>query len=132
MIHASLLSVLAATLAAFMVGGLWYGPLFGKIWQAEMGFDDACKPGSGMVRVFAITLVCEAVSAFFLGHLLGHVAHSMRTAMMISSGMALGFVIPAMVINASYAQKSLKLILIDTGHWLAVFTVMGAVLVALG
>ena len=132
MIHASLVSVLAATIAGFMAGGLWYGPLFGKMWQAEMRFDDVCKPSGGMARVFAITLVCEGVSAFFLGHLLGHVAHSLRTAMMISCGMALGFVIPAMVINASYAQKSLKLILIDAGHWLVVFAIMGAVLVALG
>ena len=134
MMHASILSVLVATVAAFMAGGLWYGPLFGKAWQAEQGFGEAekARAKAGMARLFAVTLVCEFVSAFFLGHLLAHVSHSARFTMMISVGMALGFVIPAMVVNYMYAMKSLKLIAIDAGHWIVVFAVMGAVFVLMG
>ena len=127
MVQASLLAVLVATIAAFMVGGLWYGPLFGKIWTFEQGFTEADKARSSMGKLFATTLVAEAISAFFLGHLLGHVAHSVQTTMMISSGIALGFVIPALVVNYSYGLKSWRLMAIDAGHWLVVFAVMGGV-----
>ena len=134
MIHAPILSVLAATIVAFCVGGVWYGPLFGKAWAAEVGFSEQekAKARAGMARLFAISLVCEFVSAFFLGHLLGHVAHGARFTMMISTGMALGFVGPATVMNAAYQAKSARLIAIDVGHWLAVYAAMGAVFVSLG
>ena len=29
-------AILTVTLAGFAVGGLWYGPLFGKAWLAAM------------------------------------------------------------------------------------------------
>ena len=31
------LAILVATVAAFVLGGLWYGPLFGKAWMAALG-----------------------------------------------------------------------------------------------
>ena len=34
----SWLATLVATLLAFALGALWYGPLFGKAWMAEQGF----------------------------------------------------------------------------------------------
>ncbi len=132
MIHAHLVSILAATVAAFMVGGLWYGPLFGKAWMAECGFTQADKGRVNMGKLFGTTLAMELVSAFFLGHLLGHVAHSAQTTMMISIGIALGFIVPMIVVDYSYAMKSWRLTAIDCGHWLAVYAAMGAVFVALG
>ncbi|MBA2459694.1 MAG: DUF1761 family protein, partial [Gemmatimonadales bacterium] len=32
--NVSLLAVLVATLLGFVLGGLWYGPLFGRAWMA--------------------------------------------------------------------------------------------------
>ena len=132
MLNAHLLSVVAAAIAAFMVGGLWYAPLFGKVWMAEMGFTEADKAKVNPVRLFGGTLALELLSAFFLGHLLAHVSHSAQVTMMISAGMALGFVIPALLVNYMYAMKSAKLMVIDAGHWLVVYLVMGAVFVVLG
>ena len=40
MANANLLAILIAAVAGFMVGGLWYGPLFGKTWQREIGLSD--------------------------------------------------------------------------------------------
>ena len=34
----NLAAVLAAALAAFVLGFLWHGPLFGKLWMRLMGF----------------------------------------------------------------------------------------------
>ena len=32
-------AVLASGVAAMVVGGIWYGPLFGKMWMQGMGWD---------------------------------------------------------------------------------------------
>ena len=32
--------MVVAAASAFVVGGLWYGPIFGKAWMAEMGFTE--------------------------------------------------------------------------------------------
>ena len=29
--------ILLAALSSFLLGGLWYGPLFGKAWQRSIG-----------------------------------------------------------------------------------------------
>lgn len=34
----NLLAVLVATLSTFLVGWIWYGPLFGKAWINAVGF----------------------------------------------------------------------------------------------
>lgn len=132
MAYAHLTSTLAATAAAFAVGGLWYGPLFGKTWMAEWQFAEEDKAKVKPARLFALTLLFEGISAFFLGHLLTHTAQGAYRTMMISTGIGLGFVGPALVVNYLYAARSLRLTLIDVGHWLAVYAAMGAVFVALG
>jgi len=132
MAYAHVTSTLAATAAAFTVGGLWYGPLFGKSWQAEMHFTEADKGRVNPLKLFGLTLVLELVSAFFLGHLLTHTAQGAYRTMMIATGMGLGFVGPATAVNHLYGMKSLKLIALDVGHWIAAYAAMGAVFVALG
>jgi len=134
MIQAHLLPVLLAAAAAFLAGGLWYGVLFGRLWQAALGWGEAEKTRAraSMARTSALTFGLELLSAFFLGHLLAHVAHGARFTMMIATGMALGFVGPATAMNALYELKPWRLIAIDVGHWVVVYAVMGAVFVLLG
>ena len=33
-------AVFAAAVSSFLLGGVWYGPLFGKAWNAAAGMDD--------------------------------------------------------------------------------------------
>lgn len=132
MAYAHLTSTLAATVAGFAVGGLWYGPLFGKPWMAEMGFTEADKGRVNPAKLFGLTLALECVSAFFLGHLLTHTAQGAARTMMIATGIGLGFVGPAVLVNCLYGMKSLKLMAIDVGHWVAVYAAMGGVFVLLG
>ena len=131
MTPAALLPIAVATIAAFMAGGLWYGPLFGKVWQAEQRLTGADKARASMVRLFAATLVCEAIMATGL-RAMPLVGHDVRFTMAVALGMAVLFVIPAMVVNHSYGLKSARLMAIDAGHWLLVFAVMGLVFGLLG
>jgi len=38
MIEVNYLAVFIATIASFVFGWLWYGPLFGKAWMRMMGY----------------------------------------------------------------------------------------------
>jgi len=127
-----LLPVAAATMAAFFAGGLWYGPLFGKAWQAEHGMTDGQWATANKPVLFAIALVCEAIPALALSQLLSRIPHDRGMTMVIALGAAIGFGIPAVVMNHSFALKSWTLIAIDAGHWLLVFVVIGGVFAATG
>ena len=124
------LAVLAASVAGFLVGGLWYGPLFGKAWQAARGLsDEALKSGANMPLIFGLTFVLNIVSAFVLDHTLGTYGDpDMSLSLMIAGGIALGFVIPAMGVNYLFSRMSLRLFLIDAGYWLVIYCLMGAIL----
>lgn len=126
------LAVLAAAVAAFAVGAIWYGALFGRAWMAERGVTRESARGGNMPLVFGITFVLDLVAAFVLDHVFGTYGHPpMALALAIAGGIALGFILPAIGVNYLFARMSLKLFLIDAGHWLVAYCVMGAVLTGL-
>jgi hypothetical protein len=52
----NLWAILAATVAAFVLGGLWYSPLlFGRAWVRANGFGEAPGPAGG--KIFGIGFV---------------------------------------------------------------------------
>ena len=51
------LAVVGAALAGFVIGGLWYGPLLGKVWQRESGLSDEALKNGSMVQIFGLTFV---------------------------------------------------------------------------
>ena len=126
------LAVLAAAVAAFAVGAIWYGVLFGKAWMAERGITAELARSSNMPLVFGTTFVLDLVAAFVLDHVFGTYGHPpMALALAIAGGIAVGFIIPSIGVNYLFSRMSLKLFLIDTGHWLVAYCVMGAVLTGL-
>jgi len=64
-------AVLVAAIVSFVVGWLWYGPLFGKMWKGLMGFTDesmkamAMKPATAMFWEFVTSLIMAYVLANF-------------------------------------------------------------------
>ena len=126
------LAVVAATIATFVVGGLWYSPLlFSKAWQREAGLSDEQIRGASMARIFAgafaLTFVAASVFAFFLGPDSG-------LAFGASTGFAagLGWVASALGVLYLFERRTLKLWLINGGYNVAAFTVIGAVIGAIG
>ncbi len=61
------LSVIVATIAAFILGSLWYSPvLFGKVWQKELGLSDEKIKNANMAVIFGTSFVLEFIAAFVL------------------------------------------------------------------
>ncbi len=132
MANANLLAILVAAAAGFLVGGLWYGPLFGKIWMAENGFTEDELKKANMLKIYGLTFAFSVLSAVFLGHLLAFFDTSTRATLMISAGIALGYIVPAIGTNYLFARKSGKLFAIDAGYWVVFYAAMGLVFVFLG
>lgn len=127
------MTILIAAAAGFLVGGVWYGPLLGKAWMHERGLTDEGLKQGNMLLIYGTTFMLSIVSAIFLGHLLAHFGEmSARSTMMISTGIALGFIVPAIGINYLFSRASLKLFGIDAGYWIVFYAAMGAIFVALG
>ena len=45
----NMVAILVAVVANFILGFLWYTPLFGKAWAKEMGFDMSVKPPASVI-----------------------------------------------------------------------------------
>jgi hypothetical protein len=127
------LAVVVATLAFFAVGAIWYTALFGRIWQREVGLsEEQLAGGRNMMLVMGICFVLEFIVCLTVGHMFDFLEPSDRAKMMITLGLALGVMAPAVGINYLYQRKSLTLFLVDAGHFLAGMAAVGAVFVALG
>jgi hypothetical protein len=125
-------AVVPTALLGFAVGGLWYGPLFGKAWAAARGLSDEQLKNANMPLIFGLTFLLNLFSAAVLDHVLAtYGGPGVHLTMMIAGGVALGFILPAMAVNYLFARLSLKLFLIDGGYWLIIYVLMGVVLALL-
>ncbi len=126
-------AVLAAAIAAWLAGAVWYGVL-AKPWMAALGWTEAdMKDASGKRVVPAVPMVvsfvAELVMAYFLAGLLYHLGgpNPMRGAIAGALIWA-GFVVTSNAVNNAIQKRTLMLTVIDNGHWLLVLVTMGVVL----
>ncbi len=128
------LAILAATLSAFVVGFLWYGPVLGRAWMDSAGITEEQVASGNMARIFSLALVFQLVMAFCLAMFFyGGTAESAEL-INASSGAFYGFltgfgwVAMALGVNALFEQRSFRYMAINGGYWIIVFTLMGLIL----
>ncbi len=123
------LSIIVAALSAFAVGGIWYGPLFGKRWMRETGVTADSARGRNMPLLYGSVFVLNLFSAFILAHVLAtYGTPDLILSVLIGTGIAGGFILPAIAVNYLFQGRSLVLVLIEGGYWLAAYGAMSAIL----
>jgi hypothetical protein len=122
----NLWAVLVAAASAFMLGGIWYGPLFKNAWCREAGVDPNAAPGHPG-RIFGGAFVLSLVAAIAFASYLGPTPELHRA---LHTGLYVGvaFVATSFGINYLFAGRSLKLWLIDGGYHTLQFVLYGLVL----
>jgi hypothetical protein len=125
------LAVVIAAVVNMVVGAAWYSPaLFGKEWSRLIGrrMEDMRKnAGPG----YAITTVGALVQSWIFAYLLG--AMSITTA---AEGASIGFLIwiafvaVTQGVNTVFSGSRKKLWAINTGYFLVVLIINGAILAA--
>jgi hypothetical protein len=131
------MAILVAVVANFILGFLWYTPLFGKAWAKENGFDTSVKPASGELAKGMIFMV---IGNFFLAYVLAHniaawgYVPGIKEMPMFGNIMSsavftwLGFYLPVDLGTVAWERKSWKLFAINTGYHLAMLLVASTIL----
>ena len=120
------LAVIVSALAGFAIGGLWYGPLFGKAWMREVGMTDEKMKSANMLKIYGGALLLNLIAAFSLAMFIGRGDMNFG----VFAGFMTGFTFVSMALGVTYLfeHRSLKLWLINAGYQTVIFTVMGAIL----
>ncbi len=124
----SWVGVIVATIAAFVVGGAYYG-ILAKPWMKAARLDPSDTKMSA--SLFGVSLVSEFVMAVVLSLIVSALTMgevSIGQGLVVAFVLWLGFVVTTQTINHRYQGFGWDLTLIDCGHWLLVFLVQGAVI----
>ncbi len=122
----SLLRVFVAALATFVLGGIWYGPLFGKAWQRAAGVSDEKLKTGHPAKVFGLSFVLAFVSAWVFAMFLGP-APKPAFAVGVGALAGLCWVGAAFGINDLFERRSFRLWAINAGYHTLCFTLYGVV-----
>jgi len=127
------LAIVLATVVFFAVGAVWYSALFARAWQREVGLStEQLTGGRNMMLIMGTCLLLEFTVVLMLGHLFARIQPGDHAKMMMATGFGLAIMAPAIGINYLYQRRSLKLFLIDAGHFVVGMTAVGLVFVLLG
>lgn len=132
----SMIAILVAAVIGFFIGGIWYG-ILGNAWMKAASIDPADmvdEQGKKKMPVVPMVLAAFAnlVLAITLSGLMGHMVVDVRHGLITAAFIALGFILPTLLVNYSFQGRPFKLTLIDAGHWLLVLLAMGAIIGFIG
>ena len=140
-IEINYVAIAIAVVANFLLGFLWYTPLFGKAWAKEMGFDLTQKPPAGTMMKGMILMV---IGCFLMAYVFAHniavwnpVTWGQPASEMSPMGTVfsaaiftwLGFFVPQDLNRVAWEMKSWKLFFINTGYHLVALIVVAAILI---
>jgi len=123
----NLLAVFTATLAANLLGGLWYAPFFlGKPWKAAAGIavgESMTNPAATFTAGFALQFIAASLLAALLGPS-GDILEGVQLGALLS----FAFVFTALSISNLFEHRPVQLILINAGFHIAALSLMGAII----
>ena len=133
------LAVVVSAVAFFVLGGIWYGPLFGKKWQSAVGLSDEEMKQANMGKLFGTAfvfsfIISAGMAMFFFGM---PAEPGMEAAKMtVVEGAMYGgmtgifFLFPSISMNYLFARKSGSLMAIDSLYHIIAYIVVGVILAA--
>ncbi|MXO60893.1 DUF1761 family protein [Altererythrobacter salegens] len=129
----NILAVFLGAVAFFVIGALWYGPLFGKAWKDLVGYDGEKMPhpvsNNPVPVVMGVAFLFELLIAVMLAHLIARTTTSPHVIMMMAVGFGATIMAPALGINYMFQQRPGKLFAIDAGYFIVGMAAMGGVFV---
>ena len=122
-------AILAATAAGFMLGGIWYGPLFGKAWMNAIGkTEEDIQPTPTPFIISFLTALVTAIVLAALIHNLGFT--SVIDGVILGLLVGVGFIATAMGSDSAFCGWGLPLFLIQSGYRVSYSVIMGVILTA--
>jgi hypothetical protein len=121
------LAVFAASISAFIIGGLWYGPLFGKAWMNANGFTEEDLAKRSMPLVFGVSFLLILAAAVNLAMFIGPEA-TLAFGTLAGLAAGLGWVATFLGVIYLFEKRAPALWLVNGGYSVVALTAMGAIL----
>jgi hypothetical protein len=126
-------AIFLATLAAMVIGWLWYGPLFGKQWMKAVGLKKKdVEKGSWwpMVAMLGLALAQAVILAHFIAYASNFYFDFDGWVVGALTGLwaFAGFVAPVLISNTMFAKGSTELLKINLGNQFVTLLVIGIIL----
>lgn len=121
------LSVFIAAVSTFLIGGIWYGPIFGRAWMKAFNFTEEDLKKRNMAATFGISFILALVAALNLEMFLGPEA-DLAFGIMAGFFAGIGWVATFLGIIYLFEMQSLKAFGINAGYAVISLTAMGAIL----
>lgn len=127
------LAVIVSAAAYFILGGLWFGPLFGKAWQKGAGLSDEEVKGGSMGKMFATMITMSLIVSFGMAMFFFGMGTDPENPMTAGSGAMMGamtgvfFIFPVLVMNYVPGKRT-GLIVIESLYHIICFVMVGAIL----
>ncbi len=129
--QAYITAIVAATVASYVLGSLWYLWL-GKSWRAAVGWNkqgSAYRPSPFELIVGLIGQLVMAIALSVLFTAIGAVG--VLPAVTAAAAIWLGFILPTLATNVIFQRRSTTLIWQDGLHWLLILASQAVVLALL-
>ena len=123
------LAVLVSGVVIFLLGGLWYSPLFFfQAWKKHSGVSDEQIAKANPIKTFALTLVLAWIISYNLAFFLSDSGTTWKWGLMAGLLAGVGWTATMFTIIALFEQRSLRYLLINCGYITVYFGVIGLVL----
>ena len=122
------LAIISAAISAFVLGGLWYGPLFGAAWMRENGFTKEALAKGNAGKIFGLAFVFTLVMAYNLAAFIGDPAIKAGQATVYGALTGFGWIAMGLFVVGLFERRSAKLMVINGAYMTVALTVMGAII----
>lgn len=121
------LAVVLAAVSSFIIGGIWYGPLFGKVWMRSSGMTEELAKKANMGMIFGLSFVLQLVAAAVLAMFIGPDA-TFSFALFAAGAVGIFWVAPAFGVVYLFEHRPFAHWVVNAGYHIVAFLVMGAIL----
>lgn len=132
--HINLWAILVCGVASLVIGFIWYGPLFGKVWAGYTGWTEEkvkAISSSRMARTYILTFAAALVTAFVLDIFAWALGSSgLKAGLFLGLLTGVGFSAMAFATTHLFEHKPVGLWLIVSGYQL-VYQIAAAVIITL-
>lgn len=121
-------AVIAAALAFYALGAIWYSVLFRKAWIKAANVNEDAAKKANMAVIFSLTLVFSLLMVTNLAFMLNAPEIGAAEGALYGFLTGFGFAAASMALTALYEMRSVAYILIHAGYMIGGFSLSGFIL----
>lgn len=126
------LAVLAATIAAFVIGAVWYSPvLFSRVWQREAKLSDEDIRSGNMPVLFGTTFVLAGIAAILFAAVVRSALGpepELGDTLVFALVVGAGWIATSFGTGYLFERRSFTLWLINAGYNVVLFLAYGLII----